>query len=149
MHRDRLFNWKPYEIEQTGESGGRCGCCGGAMRRVSGVVNHNGRTVAAYYVSWTLGRPDHGAAFDLIIGRWGKGAGSSDRQGVALDFRVVEGAPQFLVREAPDRPISGSDLFTSVLDRSQVMGTPVAAQVFALTDAAFMGDPRLDELHRW
>lgn len=149
MKPDSTSHWKSYEIEQTGQSDGCCDCCGGITKRIWGLVNRDGKTLAAYFVSWTTGRPDHGAAFDLVLGRWGRGASPKDRSGVALDFRPVNGAPQFIVVDAVDRFRSGNDLFKSALQRSDVIGTPLAPQVFALVDAVYLGDPRLDELQHW
>jgi len=43
---------------------------------------------------------------------------------------------------------SGAAL-NSALKRSEIIGTPLASQVFALIDAIYMGDPRLDEIRTW
>ena len=105
--------------------------------------------IAAYFVTWTLDTPDHGAAFDFVLGKWGLGTNPEDRYAGALDYRIVEASPQFMVVDAHNRLTSGADLFRSALNRSDVIGTPLASQVFALVDAVYMGDSRLDELHRW
>ncbi|HEV2549370.1 MAG TPA: hypothetical protein VGU20_18675 [Stellaceae bacterium] len=105
--------------------------------------------MAAYFVGWAEQRPDHGASFDLILGKWGASATKQDRYAVALDYRIVEGSPQFMVVDAQGRLTSDGDLADSALKRSEIIGTPLAPQVFALIDAIYMGDPRLHEIRTW
>lgn len=52
-----------------GEHDSQCECCGTASRCVWGFVHEGPRTVASYWVHWTLGHLDeHGANFDLAVG---------------------------------------------------------------------------------
>lgn len=138
-----------FDVEQTGQSSGQCDCCGTTTQRVWGFVSRGGGAVAAYFVGWTIGRPDHGAAFDLIVGAWGEGTTSAARSAVALDFRVIDGTPQYMVVDAKDRPAASSDLVGKALTRADVIGTPLAAQVFEIVDAVYLSDPTVDELRRW
>jgi hypothetical protein len=142
-------DWRPFEIEQSGASVGRCDCCASTTNRVWGLIHRDGATVAAYFAGWAEQRPDHGASFDLILGKWGTSATKHDRYTVALDYRIVEGSPQFMIVDAQSRLTSGSDLADSTLKRSDVIGTPLASKVFALVDTIYMGDPRLGELRTW
>ena len=85
----------------------------------------------------------------MILGRWGEEAGADQRAWVVLDHRVVEGEGAFRVVDAP-RPDDGkSELAAAALRRDEVIGTPLAAQVFAIADAVFMKDARLEELRGW
>lgn len=68
---------------------------------------------------------------------------------VALDCRIIEGAPQFMVVDAHGRLPSAEDLAGSALTRSEVIGTPLAPQVFELVDAVYISDPRLEEVRNW
>jgi hypothetical protein len=145
---DDLRDWRAFEIEQAGTSGGHCDCCGTNTKRIWGYVQHRGALVAAYFVAWTEGKPDHGAAFDLILGKWGESATKKDRYSVALDFRVIEDSPQFMVVDAKNRVTSGSPLVGTALVRSDVIGTTLAPQIFAILDAVYM-TPELDELRSW
>lgn len=142
-HQQRL------EIEPTGESTGHCDCCGSTTRRVWGFVHRDDETVGAYFVRWAEGHPDHGASIDLILGKWGESATRDDRYVVALDCRVVEASPQFMVVDAQSRLPSADDFASSTLKRSEVIGTPLAPQVFALVDAIYISDPRLEEVRHW
>jgi hypothetical protein len=54
-----------------------------------------------------------------------------------------------MVVDAQDRLTTGSDLVSTALKRSDVIGTTLAPQVFAVVDAIYMGDPRLNELREW
>jgi hypothetical protein len=105
--------------------------------------------VAVYFVGWAERRPDHGGSFDLVLGKWGQSATKLDRYAVALDFRVFEGSPQFMIVDAQSRFPPGNELAASALKRSDVVQTPLAPQVFALVDAIYMGDTRLNELRAW
>ena len=98
-------DWHTLEVEPTGsEDYGPCPCCGDMSRTVWGFVHSDSETLTAYYVQWTLGKPTEGAHFDLIIGRWGKTTTRRDRQGIALEYRVIAGQGSFMVinAAAPD-----------------------------------------------
>ncbi|HVY57759.1 MAG TPA: hypothetical protein VHA77_07930 [Xanthobacteraceae bacterium] len=86
------------------------------------------------------------AAFDLILGKWGDSATRQDRDLVALAFRAGDG---FMVVDAQQRLTPFRDIAETALKRSDVIGTPLAPQVFALVDAIWMGDPRLDDVRSW
>jgi len=48
-----------------------------------------------------------------------------------------------MVIDASDRKIAESDLAQSAMRREQIIGTPVADQLFALVDAIWLQDDRL------
>ena len=148
MSSDLSLDWRELEIEESGTAGGHCDCCATTTKRVWGLVRRAGAPVGAYFVAWTQGKPDHGAAFDLILGKWGDSASKQDRYSTALDFRLVDGAPQFMVVDAVNRATSGSPLLGTALKRSEVIGTPIAAQVFAVIDAVYMSDSA-NEVRSW
>ena len=128
---DPSHDWRSFETEQTGASVGHCDCCGSSTKRVWGLVHRDGAAIAAYFVGWAEKRPDHGVTFDLILGKWGDSATRRDRLAVALDYRIVEASPQFMVVDARDRVTSKSDLVGTALERSDVIGTALAPQVRA------------------
>jgi hypothetical protein len=146
---DPPLDWRSYETEQTGANVGHCDCCGLTTRRVWGFVHRDGATVAAYFVGWAEQKPEHGAAFDLILGDWGDSANRQDRFAVALDYRIVDSSPEFMVVDARGRIPSGDELAGTALKRADVIGTALAPQVFAVVDAIYMSDRRLDELRAW
>lgn len=140
---------KTFTVETSGSNDhGPCECCGNRSRTVWGYLRNGDSLVACYFVQWTLTRVhDHGANFDLVLGRWGEGTSPEDRMIVAVAFRVIDGAPQFMVIDAVDRPVARSGkLATVALSRGQVIGTPLATEVFAMLDSIWLDDSRIGEL---
>jgi hypothetical protein len=135
-------------LEPAGSSDfGPCPCCGNNSRRVWGHVYSGKAAVAAYFVHWTLTRVrDHGANFDLIIGKWGKGATARDRVLVALAYRLQDDGPSFMVIDAADRPAATSDLVSRALTREEVIGKPIAKDAFDMVDVILARDERVGEL---
>jgi hypothetical protein len=136
-------------VEAVGSNDhGPCECCGNRSRTVWGCLRSGGRLVASYFVQWTLTRVhDHGANFDLVLGRWGEGTSPADRKIVAVAYRIIDGAPQFMVIDAADRPVAKSGkLAAAALRRDQVIGTPLATDVFAMLDSVWLSDDRIGEL---
>ena len=84
-----------------------------------------------------------GANLDLVLGRWGDDATADDRFGVALIHRQqAAGSPSLMVVDATDRPMSNGDLARTALAREDVIGAPLATQVFSLVDAIYEQDGR-------
>jgi hypothetical protein len=134
------------ELDGSSDSG-PCSCCGNMSRTVWGYLYHANKPIAAYYVHWTLGRVDHGANFDLVVGSWGEGTSSKDRAAVAVAFRQAANGPQFMVIDAEERPAaSAGALANRAMRPDQVIGTPLATEVFAMLDAIWLCDPRIGEL---
>jgi hypothetical protein len=115
---------------------------------VWGYVHSGQSTLAAYFVHWTLGHvPDRGANIDLIVGPWGDNTSSDDRCAVSLAYRQLDTGPSFMVINAAERDIAKSSLVGRALNRSEVIGRPIADDVFAICDAVWLQDPRINELH--
>lgn len=131
-------------VEPGGERvSGPCSCCGQPTKVVSGFVYRDGAAHAAYLVRWTPGRPQEGADFDLVVGPWGDGTGPADRAVVALRFDRGAAGPGFRVVDAS----GGKEAVAArALRRNEVIGTPSAADAFAVVDALCLNDPRLAEL---
>lgn len=126
---------------------GPCDCCGSATRRVRGFVHGPAGTVAAYFVQWAVGRvADHGALFDLVLGRWGDGAATADRVLVTLDYRLTDTGPEFMVVDSAGRPADDRSLVGRALTRAEVVGQPVAGEAFSVADAVLAQDTRVAEV---
>jgi len=132
------------EVETDGESSGHCDCCGRTSRSVRGWVHTPDGTLAAYFVHWTEGHlAENGANIDFIIGRWGEGSSAANRVAVSLlHFEDDQAGPSVMVIDARGRQIASSSLVGAALARDEVIGTPLAEQVFALIDAIYVQDPR-------
>ena len=103
-------------------------------------------TLASYLVHWTVGHVGTlGAEIDLIIGRWGDGAGAADRVAVRLHHFIGPTGPAVMVQDPPTN-MARAGLAARSLLRDELIGTPRAAEVFALYDALALRDPRLKEL---
>ncbi len=92
---------------------------------------------AAYWIQWTVGcLTETGANLDLVVGRWGNNTSADDRVAIALVHRQQpDGAPALMVVDAAVRPIARKGVASSALAREDVIGAPLAAQVFSLKDA--------------
>ncbi|MEO7691985.1 MAG: hypothetical protein ABIS51_22055 [Sphingomonas sp.] len=133
-----------FTIEKMGENGGHCDCCGNSSRCVWGMVYDGPAAIAAYWMHWTVDHlSDPGANLDLVIGKWGDDASADDRVAVALIHRQMDdGSPSLMVVNAGDRSPGRGDLASTALAREEVIGAPIAANVFALVDAIYEQDER-------
>jgi len=133
-----------FRIETMGESSGHCDCCGNESRCVWGMVYSDDVASAASWMHWTVGHlTEPGANLDLVLGCWGDGAHADDRVAIALVHRQQpDGSPALMVVDAAVRPFAKEGLAGSALARVDVIGTPLAAQVFKLTDAIYEQDGR-------
>jgi hypothetical protein len=128
--------------------GGPCPCCGEATELVWGFVNdETAGPLCVYYVQWTPGPAGHDAHFDLIVGPWGEGTGAADRVGVSLVYRR-DTASLAGVDAATRSFARGQHVFGRALARDTLLGTPLAATVYQLLDAIWLGDTRLGALTR-
>ena len=135
----------PFDVEEMGESGGLCDCCGNESRCVWGMVHQaGGETVAAYWMNWTDGHlGELGANLDLIVGRWGENTSADDRVAISLLHRQQSnGTPALMVIDAAERPAANGSLAQTALSRSDVVGTPLASRVFSMVDAIYEQDGR-------
>ena len=102
---------------------------------------------AVYHVHWTLGGvPAHSASIDLIIGAWDEHASPSDRRGIALAYRVPDTRPSMMVIDADTRPLQHHPWAGHLVRRDDIIGTPAAAEAFAIADAVLIQDKRPAEI---
>ncbi len=132
-----------YELEQDGISHALCDCCGNSTTRIWGWLHTLDATVAAYYVTWTDGKPDHGASVEIIFGEWGEGADSTRRTYALIRYDQLAAHGSFMVQDATDDMLT---LAAHKLARLDVIGTPLAPHIFSMLDAIWLGDNRLLEL---
>jgi hypothetical protein len=132
-----------FELELDGDSHAFCDCCGNRTIRIWGWLHKPDATVAAYFVSWTEQKPDHGASVDLIFGDWGDGADSTRRTHAYVRYDRLAEHGSFMVQDASEEMIT---LAAQKLAREDVIGTPIASFIFSMLDAIWLGDDRLYEL---
>ena len=133
-----------FRIETLDESSGHCDCCGSESCCVWGLVDDDDGPVAAYWMHWTVGHLEgSGANLDLVLGQWGEGTTPADRFAVALLYhQQADGSAGLMVIDAAGRPAADDAVARTALSRHEVIGTPLAAQVFAIADAIFEQDDR-------
>jgi hypothetical protein len=136
-------------IEPTNEKlHGPCECCGNVSRTVWGFAHRkSGDTLASYFVSWTVGNPQHDVYFDLILGRWGASATPSERKAVSLAYRPAKGG--FMVIDAGTRPVASSPLISAALPAAQVVELPISIVAYAVVDGIWLEDDRIAEVRAW
>ncbi|MBI1202190.1 MAG: hypothetical protein GC182_06730 [Rhodopseudomonas sp.] len=129
-------------IEPIGEAEtGVCDCCGERSRRVWGFVHSNTAAYAAYFVHWTEGHlVDRGATFDIVLGRWGNGTSAADRVATRLRSRHGERLDLMVVDADPD---AMANLAGTALRRDDVIGEPIADEIFSICDAVIAQDERI------
>ncbi len=148
--KPRRIDWRCLQIEPVGSRDfGPCPCCGKTSRTVWGFVHSPCAILATYFVHWTLNGRQHGANFDLAVGKWEEDTGPEDRQAISLEYRIIEGRGSFKVINADTRPVADCAWAKVALRRDQVVGLPLAADVFAMVDAIFATDERIQELRSW
>lgn len=149
MQHFGVLKWEDLSLETSGSQDGNCDCCGTSTRRVWGFVRHPRGLLAAYFVGWTLGKRDHGASFDLIVGPWGEGALPERRGAISLKYGATDEGSGFAVIDAASRPTASNKLVGCALARSEVIDTPLAKRCFAIADAVLIKGPRIAEIRVW
>lgn len=125
------------------ESTGHCDCCGNQSKTIWGDLADSSGTKAVYVVQWTVDQPKHMPNFDLVLGPWGNGASPSDRILVSLLYQPRPGGGSFMVVNGHARLADNRGLCDRALERSEVVGTPLAKEVFLLVDALWLTEPRI------
>ena len=128
------------------ESHGTCACCGLTSKTIWGDVSNGEMTCAIYYIQWTVGAADHNVNIDLIIGPWGEGADEASRILVSLLYRPASDGGSFMVIDAAARLKAKSSVCGRAAHRDEVVGTGFAKEVFALLDAIWLTDLRVQEV---
>jgi hypothetical protein len=128
------------------ESMGRCECCGQTSKSIWGDLSGADGTHAVYFVHWTVGTPAHHPTIDLVLGQWGEGASPGSRVLVSLEYRPGEDGGAFMVINGEGRSADNRRLCGRALSRDEVIGTPLATQVFTLIDALWLTEPRVAEV---
>lgn len=142
--RDVRLMKQPLTVEHAGESQGHCDCCGRASRTVWGYVHDAEKTVAAYFVQWTVGSAEHLPNLDFLIGTWGNDQ-VNDRVLSSWIFSPTHNS--FMITDAAQRPAAKSRLCSHALTRDEILAMPeLKATASACLDAVWLQDQRIREL---
>lgn len=138
----------PWQIKAAGsDNSGPCPCCGDVSRVIRGIVRYDGLHIAIYVVHWTLGHvAEHGAHFDLIVDTWRDDTARIEQCSVSLVYRLIDNIPSFMVIDSADRDIARSDLVSRSLNRMDIIGDPLAEDIFTICGIITAQDERIAEL---
>jgi hypothetical protein len=144
----RYAHYLMFQFEEMKVSDfGPCECCGDLSRHASGMVRRDGDPYAIYQVDWTTQQvARHGAEFYLLLGHFGEGTTPADKFAVALHFFVEPDRFGFMVVNADETRIASHPLVGRALRREEVVGTPLAQEVFDLVDAIWLEDGNIAEV---
>ena len=130
------------------ETSAICECCGKVSKTICGDVSIRDKTLAIYYVQWTVGSIEHLPNIDLIMGPWGDGADPDERVLISLAYDHGPDGGGFTITDSEARPANSRQLCGRALKREEVIGTPFAQEAFQLVDAICLHDPRIEEVKR-
>jgi hypothetical protein len=99
-----------------------------------------------YYVHWTVDAPEHTPNIDLLVGEWDHAANAQNRVLVSLLFQPSSDGGAFMVVDGQGRPADSRDLCARALSRAEVVGTPLAQEIYGLADAIWLTEPRIAEV---
>ena len=84
--------------------------------------------------------------FDIVLGPWGDGTAPNDRVLVSLLYQPRPDGGSFMVANAKGRRADDRSLCGRALERADVIGTPLANEVFSLVDSLWLTEPRIEEI---
>jgi hypothetical protein len=126
------------------ESTEHCDCCGKQSKTIWGDLTDSSGAKAVYFVQWTVNEPGHMPNFDMVIGPWGDGTSPADRVLVSLSYQPCPGGGSFMVANGKGRRADDRSLCGRALERADVIGTPLAIEVFSLVDSLWLTELRME-----
>ena len=116
-------------VEQKNKNHGKCPCCGYRTKISMGVVEINEGHDRSYLARWTPKKPDDGMAF-LI---------STSIEGGVVSVLYSFEHESFMVVGTEDNGWEIEEEFF-LLERDEVIGTPLAKEIFAILDVIWVQD---------
>ena len=135
------LQWQDIVLEKGPLEKTSCECCGGTTLTIEGDLFHAKEWLSFYMVRQSPNHPEAYPVFRFGIGDWSEDAQSDARwifeaehDPVLEGFRILD--------------MSGyvEGLTYTPLCREDIIGTPYAETIFAMLDAVFMKEPRLEDL---
>jgi hypothetical protein len=114
---------------------GKCPCCISNTKQVTGTVYINNDYETLYLARWTVQAPNHGIAFLILISETGTC--------VSILYSFEEESFMVVGEDGYEWNLS----HLRVLDRNEVIGTPLAKLVFAFLDEIFIHDSKLRKFY--
>lgn len=141
-----MFEEESVRANFWNESTAYCDCCGKQSNTIWGDLASPTETKAVYFLQWTVDAPEHMPNLDLVLGSWGDGAAASERVLVSLVYQPRQGGGAFMVVSGKGRRADDRSLCGRALERADVIGTPLANEVFSLVDSLWLTEPRIEAM---
>ena len=136
------LDWRALTVTEEDISTTPCDCCGSKTNWISGDVESTEGWLEFYHVVWTDGHPERGATFRLFLGDWSEDAETEARWIFGATYNMEQNS--FMIMDLAENPTKTRAIH---LNRDQVAGTEFAKDSFAIIDAIFLKDSRLEEIH--
>ena len=116
----------------------KCDCCGSKTQKVTGTAYLDVESEALYIGRWTVGQPEHGMAFLILP----NGVGAF----VSLLYSFENESFMVVGEDGTDWYLGEHSM--PILDRDEVIGTPLAGKVFEFIDEIWLHDKAVSRFHR-
>jgi hypothetical protein len=97
----------------------------------------------AYYANWSEGHPDRGVQILLGLGNFVDGSSSSERSMIAVDCRMGNDRPQYMVLDASKIQLDEEASLGKGLTREEFLNHPLKNEVFKVLDQITADDKRI------
>lgn len=136
----------PITVEPWQQSEFACECCGERSHTIRGELRDGrGATLAVYLAGWTENPAEHPDIYlALSLGPWGEDTSGDDRVNIPI-VAFHDGATWQFGANDHGRLDDDPTLLGRRLGRDEILAHPRLAEIWALSDALWLGDPRLDE----
>lgn len=120
-------------FEHRTKYSGPCACCGEPTTVATGVVDINWDPAPVYFARWNPSAQAHGIALLIGVG--------DPRGFVAVTYALESNSVTIIGPEDLDWQLDG----LQVLERSEVIDTPLAEKVFTVIDEIWTHDPEIQK----
>ena len=133
------MEWQTLEITENEVDKMPCDCCGKTTTRVGGEVWKGKEWLGFFFVQWTEGHRSPGPQFRIFTGDWADGSTPEQKWLVVLEYSFEHRS--FMIMDNHSDQV-WADL--TYLNRNDILGTEYVEHIFAMVDAIFMKDSRLE-----
>lgn len=122
---------------------GHCDACGHASKMFRGVVYAHGNAHALYLCHYTESHPEQGVSMAVSLRGWGEDVDPTLKECVTLEWRHADTGPGCRVVDALDTQWAREPVLGRMLSRDEALASGRAAEAYAVSDAVWLGDLRL------
>ena len=136
-----VSDWQSVIVEELEAETTNCDCCGETTTSLQGDLLVNTDRIGFYYVNFTRAHPEQAPEFRIGTGNWSETARKSDRWVFSALYH-----PSIQGFEVQDLSGDAEAVNATYLKREDIIGRPFVNEAFALLDAIFMKESRLEFL---